>query len=455
MLRRKVMDTLVEWKNRPHKCMLIKGQRQVGKTFIIRRFAESEYENLLEIDFSKDKSIRKVFESDLDVDRIVENLELITGMDITPGKTLLFFDEIQECMSAWSSLKYFTMDGRYDVIASGSLLGVTLPHKRNEDIDPLVPTGYQEEVTMYSLDFEEFLWANGMTPKIIESLKKKIGGKEPLGEIYLERFGELFRRFMVTGGMPESVQRYVETDGNLPESIKVLDNILSICHNDIIRYNKGVDQAKTIECFEAIPANLSESNKRFMYSRIDGSGSRNSAEKYMGNILWIKGAGIANVCYSLSQPALPLKGNEVRDVFRLYMSDTGLLLRMYGHGAANAVLTGDTSYNMGAAAENVVSECLVKSGFVPYYYRKNNGPDKMELDFVIETGAGLTVIEVKSGKKRDAPSLKKVSKFHEVDNRIIFDGKDILVDEDGIIHAPLFVSAFMDEMFGIPKLVDL
>ena len=454
MLRRKVMDTLVEWKNRPHKCMLIKGQRQVGKTFIIRRFAESEYENLLEIDFSKDKSMRKVFESDLDVERIVENLELLTGTDITPGKTLLFFDEIQECMSAWSSLKYFTMDGRYDVIASGSLLGVTLPHKRNEDIDPLVPTGYQEEVTMHSLDFEEFLWANGIAPNVIENLRIRIRNREPLGEIYLERFGELFRRFMVTGGMPESVQRYVETEGNLSESIKVLDDILSICHRDIIRYNKGVDQAKTIECFEAIPANLSESNKRFMYSRIDGSGSRNSAEKYMGNILWIKGAGIANVCYSLSQPALPLKGNEVRDVFRLYMSDTGLLLRMYGHGAANAVLTGDTSYNMGAATENIVSESLVKSGFVPYYYRKNSGPDKMELDFVIETGAGLTVVEVKSGKKRDAPSLNKVSRFHKVDNRIIFDGKDILVDEDGMIHAPLFVSAFMDEMFGIPKLMD-
>ena len=453
MLRRKVMDTLVEWKNRPHKCMLIKGQRQVGKTFIIRRFAESEYESLLEIDFSKDRRIKKVFESDLDVNEIVDNLSLYTGKTIVPGKTLLFFDEIQECLPAWSSLKYFTIDGRYDVIASGSMLGVTLPHKRNEDVDPLVPTGYQEEITLHSLDFEEFLWANGIGTDTIDKMRIRIRNLEPLGDILIERFNELFRRFMVVGGMPESVQAYVDSN-SVSESTKVLEDILSICHRDIIRYTKGADQAKTIECFEAIPTNLSESNKRFMYSRIDGSGSRNSAEKYMGNILWIKGAGIGNICYSLSQPTLPLRGQEVRDMFRIYMSDTGLLLRMYGHGAVNATLAGDTAYNMGAATENIVSECIVKSGFVPYYYRKNSGPDKMELDFVIETDKGLTVIEVKSGKKRDAPSLNKVSRFHAVDRRIILDGEDIHMDDRGIIHAPLFVSAFLDDMFGVPRITE-
>ena len=447
------MDTLKAWRCRPHKCILMKGQRQVGKTFIIRRFAESEYEDHLEIDFSKDVKIRKVFENGLNVDEIVDNLSLYYGKRIVPGKTLLFFDEIQECVAAWSSLKHFTIDGRYDVIASGSLLGVSLPNNKKDPVEPLVPTGYQEEITMYALDFEEFLWANGIDTDLIGRLRQRIRNRDGLGDILVERLDDLFRRFMIVGGMPESVQRYVDT-GSLSESSKVLDDILSICHKDIVRYTKGVDQAKTIECFESIPVNLSESNKRFMYSRIEGAGSRNSAEKYMGNILWIKDAGIANVCFSLSQPALPLRSNEVRDVFRLYMSDTGLLLRMYGYGAANAVLTGDTAFNMGAAAENVVSESLVKSGFIPYYYRKNSGTDKMELDFVIETMAGLTVIEVKSGKKRDAPSLKKASKFHKVDSRVIFDGSDLSIDDDGIIHAPLFVSAFMDDLLGLPRILE-
>ncbi|MBE6525210.1 MAG: ATP-binding protein [Thermoplasmata archaeon] len=446
MLRRKMFDQLKKWKSRSHKSLLIKGQRQVGKTYIIREFAKSEYDDYIEINFSKDKSIFKVFEGDLDVDVIINNISIVKNKEIVPGKTLLFFDEIQECMEAWASLKFFTIDGRYDVIASGSLLGVTIPHKNKSEIEPLLPVGYQEQFTMYSLDFEEFLWANGVSEKTIDILRNNIRNKEPINDIIYEKIRGLFKSFMIVGGMPESVDRFVNT-GKYSESFNVMDTILAVSRNDMLRYNSGVNRVKTLECFDAIPSNLSQSNKRFMYSRIDGGGSRNSAEKYMGNILWIRDAGVANICYSLYQPSLPLKGNEIRDVFRLYLSDTGLLLHMFGPGAVEAVNDWNTSYNMGAITENIISECLVKCGFDLHYYRKNSGPDKMELDFVIETPAGCTVIEVKSGKDRTAPSINKVSKFHEIDEKIVFEDSNISADESGMLHLPFFVAAFMKEIY--------
>ena len=445
MLRRKITTILEEWGSRPHKCLLVKGQRQVGKTYAIRMFAESRYDDFVEINFAIDRDARKIFSGNLDVDTVVGNISMIYGKEIVPGRTLIFLDEIQECMDAWSSLKPFTMDGRYDVIASGSMLGFTIPHKRGEDIASLAPAGYQESVTMRSMDFEEFLWAVGYDEVSTSRIRDAVSGRRPLGEAVLGRLESLFRTFMSVGGMPESVQRYADTK-QIAAASAVLDDIIDVCRTDIQRYNAGVNKSKTAECFEAIPSNLSQTNKRFMYSRIAGEGSRNSAEKYLGNILWIRDSGVGSIVYQLEQPVLPLKGSEIRDVFRIYMSDTGMLVHMFGNEATRAVAEGDGSYNQGAIVENAVCEAIVKSGYVPYYYRKNSGEGRMELDFVIETSSGLAVIEVKSGKDRTAPSMSKALRIFRVDRALKFENSDIYVDADGVEHYPLFASSFLHEI---------
>ncbi len=337
------------------------------------------------------------------------------------------------------------MDGRYDVIVSGYLFDVTIPRKNTESGNqPMVPVGYEEYLEMRSLDFEEFLWANGITQDIIDEVRFCIHDHTRIGEVFLNRFNDLFKDFMIIGGMPEAVQRFVE-DRNYEIPGTIIGHLLDSCRLDINQYNSGTDSIKTRECFESIPDQLSSSNKKFMYSRINGTGSRRSAEKYMGNLMWIKGSGIGNFVYGLDAVASPIRGNSKRNHFRVYMSDTGLLMHMYGEGAMRAIYRGDNSYNMGAIAENIVAECIVKSGSTPYYYLKTKGEDRMELDFVVELPSGLVVVEVKSGKSRDCASLEKVPGYYRVEQRILLGDTNVNEREDGILECPLFAAAFFDE----------
>lgn len=447
-MRRKIYDRLLEWKHRKnHKCLIIKGQRQIGKTYIITRFAEENYENCVKVDFSEEPDLGKVFEQNLDVNRIVSEISLLKDADIMPGSTLLFFDEIQECPLARASLKYFTMDGRYDVVASGFLLGVVDARLHHTDgPPPLLPMGYEEHITMVSMDFEEFLWAVSFDTSRIDDIKKHTRERKGLGHAMYSVISGHFRDYMIVGGMPEAVKIFVE-EKSYRAAGQVLDDILSTCRTDITRYNKGIDIVKTAECFNSIPSQLSQTNKKFTYSRIEpGSGSRNSAQKYMKNLLWIQSAGYGNFCYAVSAPKIPLKMQEIRDSFKVYMSDTGMLIRMIGLDAARAVLREDTGFNEGSVAENIVAECLFKNGLSPRYYRKTNGENKMEIDFIIELNGEIFAIEVKSGKSRDAPSLRKVGGVFHIDRRIKFEKSDIYVDGDGIEHYPLFASAFATEL---------
>ena len=462
MLRRKISDTLFEWKKRPHKCLLLKGQRQVGKTFSVLEFARTNYENYVEYNLSTNKSSRHIFEGDLDVDSLISAMRLFSpDVDIQPKSTLIFIDEIQEFPRAKEALKSFTLDGRYDVIASGSMLGIDLP-KDLEDEDswkadggkePLEPSGYDEQITMYALDFEEFCWANGIREEEISSLRKCIKDRKEVGPAFMEVFDRLFRDFMLVGGMPEAVQTFVDT-GDYSLTGKVQRDLLESCHKDINRYNTGIDRVKTLECFESIPAQLSGSNKKFMFSRVDGGKSRNSAAKYKGNLLWIEGAGYGNLVRSLSSIERSLKGHEVRDQFKVYLSDTGMLMEMFGKQTKQDLFSGNVELNSGAIMENVIAENLMKSGYTTWYYRKNSGPGMMEIDMLIELGKDIAAIEVKSGKKRDAPSITKVDTFFKVERRIKFERSDIYVSDDGIEHYPLFASAFvkdMEEAWNGPK----
>ena len=454
MLRRKISDTLSEWKGRPHKCLLLKGQRQIGKTFSIREFAKINYENYVEYNLSTNRSSRNIFENNLDVDSLISAMRLFSpDIDIQPGTTLIFLDEIQDCPRAKEALKSFTLDGRYDVIASGSMLGVDIPKdiddegswKSENDIEPLEPTGCDEQITMYALDFEEFCWANGIKESEISKLRESIREKKEIGPAFMDVFSRLFRDFMLVGGMPEAVQTFIDTKDYALVG-KVQRNLLESCYRDIDRYNRGINRVKVLDCFKNIPAQLSNSNKKFMFSRVDGGKSRNSALKYKGNMLWMEGAGYGNFVYSLNSVEKSLRGHEVRDQFKVYLSDTGILMEMYGRQAKQDLYSGNVELNSGAIMENVVAENLMKSGFRMWYYRKNNGPGMMEIDMIIELGNDIAAIEVKSGKKRDAPSISKVDKIFRVKRRIKFERSDIYVSEDDIEHYPLFASAFVKEM---------
>lgn len=449
MLRRKISEQLSEWKDRKHKCLLVKGQRQVGKTYSIRQFAKENYENYVEYNLSSDISARRIFDGDLDIGSLVSAMRLFSpGIDIRPGSTLIFLDEIQEYPRAKEALKSFSLDGRYDVIASGSMLGVSIPRdKKEKDTgeEPLEPSGYVEHLVMYALDFEEFCWANGIGDEHISGVREHIRDRIPLGPAYLERFSALYRDFMLVGGMPEAVQTFADTKDYAAVG-KVQRDLIESCRKDINRYNTGIDRVKTLECFESIPAQLSLSNKKFTYSRVDGGESRNSASKYKGNLFWIEGAGYGNLARSLNSVSVPLRGREVRDQFKVYLSDTGMLMEMYGRTAKQRLYSEDVSYNQGAVVENVVAECLMKSRYIPRYYRKNSGPMMMELDFVIELGPELAVIEVKSGKDRTAPSISKAGMIPGVGRRISFERTDVFLSEDGIEHYPLFASGFVKDM---------
>ena len=453
MIERKIYRTLLEWKNREHKCLVVTGQRQVGKTFIIETFAKAEYEHYIYINFDDSPELKELFDGDTTAEEMIKKLTVSFGADsIVDGSTLLFLDEIQECERAYSSLKQFSIYGKIDVIASGSLLGVKIPQKDEDDEErePLIPLGYQETVVMHPVDFEEFLWAMKIPKKAIEEIRSCIRDRTPIEKTLFDRIEKLFREYAIVGGMPEAVEAYVSTNDFRP-AYAALKEINATCIRDINRYNKGIDRIKTAECFESIPHQLAESNKKFMYSRIKGGKSRKSSDTYMENLLWIKNAGYGVFCYGLEQPALPLKKYVIRDSFKVYISDTGMLLNSYGNKAKMAVYQGDGSYNMGAVAENLVASEMCKSGLEPMYYRKDKGEGRMELDFILEFWDGVAVIEVKSGKDRTAPSLKKAGTMFDIARRIMLEPGNIRVDEDGIEHYPMFACAFIEEMDRAPE----
>ncbi len=442
MLRRKVYDKLTEWKSRSgHRCLLVKGQRQVGKTYIIDLFARENYGHYAYLDLSGNPSAGKIFEGDLDVGGMVSAIEIYAGSRLVPGDSLIFLDEVQSCPRAREALKAFSLDGRFDVIASGSLIDAV----GASDGGAMVPVGYEEHITMHSLDFEEFLWAMGGSEDAITRVRLCIRDRTPVPEPLLLWMDRMFRDFMIVGGMPSAVAAYAES-GQYSDAGFELEQIMMSSRDDMQKYNSGSDRIRIEACFESVPSQLAETNKRFMYSRIDGSPGRNAARSYGDALLWIKRSGIGNYCYALREIGIPLRMKRRDDLFRVYMSDTGMLSHMIGRTALRAIYEDDDRFNQGALMENVVAECLMKSGIPRYYYKQDKGEGMMELDFVVEIGSEVAVLEVKSGKDRTAPSISKVARFHPVDRRIVFERSNISVDGDGMEHYPLFAAAFIDEM---------
>ena len=461
MLRRKAYDVLMEWKRSGKKPLLVYGQRQIGKTFIIEHFAKENYRTYIYANLDEEASFRSIFEQpDRTVDNIILSIRTIRQIrEFDPDNTLIFLDDIQACPETLSSLKAFKKDGRYDVVASGSMLGVMdglVEDDGDEGRRPVSPMGDARQYRMTSMDFEEFLWANDIPQEAIDLVRRRIHDGVPIESPIFEQFSKLFRIFQITGGMPASVQAYVDDRTSFFNSSDEIEDIIVQIRRDITRYNTPSNAVKTTECFASIPYQLSETNKKFHYSRITAEGvdakkTRRAADRYMENILWIEHAGYGNFCYPVLNFACPLKKNLRRDVFKIYLADTGVLTHMYGDKAVNAIFTGDTAFNNGAITENAVAENHSKCGYEIAYHLNNNGKARMEIDFVVEFFEGLVAIEVKSGKDRSAPSINKILDHYKVARRVMLENGNVGRTEDGIEHYPLFASAFFDELDPRPR----
>ena len=395
MLKRKAYDKLIEWKNSAHKkCLMIKGARQVGKTYLVREFGRNEYESFIEINFINQKDLKYIFAGDLNADSIYKRMTAsIPGIRLIPGKTLIFLDEIQNCGNARTAVKFLTEDGKYDIITSGSLLG--LSYGENGDIEAeepeAVPTGYESFLTLYSLDFEEFLWAEGYSADAIADLRNCFVNEEKVDTVINNKYEELFKEYIVIGGMPEVVSGYC-VDHDFNKALVTQEQILENYRFDISKHAKGAEKEKVRACYDAIPMQLAKELKKFQYSTVEKG---TTSKKYGGSIKWLIDSSLVNPCYNIHEAYIPLMANSVDNQYKLYIHDTGLLCAMYGFETRRAILNGSIKGNAkGGIYENVIAECLVKNGYKLYYYKPD---DNHELEFVIEKDGCAVPIEVKAG----------------------------------------------------------
>ena len=407
MLKRKIEQKLMDWKNSEnHKPLIIKGCRQCGKTFSVLDFVRKNYKNVVYMNFFENPDYASVFAGSLEVDNIVMMLSALLGSAAVfeSGQTVLVLDEIQECPEARTALKFFQVDGRYDVIGTGSLLGVKGYGKEPKSI----PVGSETVMDMYPLDFEEFLWANGITDPVIGMLKKCLDEEIPVPEALHNRMKQLLLQYVVVGGMPDVVQTFVNTK-QMNEVLRIQRDIVRSYEDDMVKYAEGKDKPRIRECFQSIPRQLSKENKKFQYSVVK-KGS--TASKYNGSLQWIEDAGIIIRCHNLSITELPLDGNAEEDVFKVYMCDCGLFVSMLEDGTQYDILQGNLYGYKGAIFENLIADIFGKMGRKLYYFRKDSG---LEVDFVIRYQGQCTLVEVKAATgntKSTKTILQHPEKYH-------------------------------------------
>lgn len=411
MIKRKMYKYLINWKQKKDKsALIIKGARQVGKSYLVREFGRNEYEGYIEINFLKNPLYKNIFKGDLSAEEIFKRLSAyIPNLKIIPFKTLLFLDEIQVCAEARTAVKFLVEDGSVDVISSGSLLGLSYLEDDDKNVtEPTsLPVGYEEQITMYSLDFEEFLLAKGYNDDAIAYLKDfYISNKEVSKELN-DKYLELFREFMIVGGMPEVVQTFIDTN-NFQEASKIQGKILADYQDDISKHAKGQEKIKVRQCYDSIPKQLAKEYKKFQYSVVEKG---KTSKKYGGSIKWLCDSSLVNKCSNVNEAYIPLLAYEMDDQFKLYLNDTGLLLYLYGPETKLAILNNTLKGNAkGGIYENIISESLLKRGYKLYYYKTQNS--SMEIEFVIEKNGEVIPIEVKAGND-STPSLNSfINKYH-------------------------------------------
>lgn len=390
-LKRKIDRFLSEWKNDQNKKpLVVKGCRQIGKTESILHFASENYESVIEINFVRDEKYKKIIADGYDARDIVKNISRIDPTKrFIPGKTLIFFDEITEFPEIATSLKFFRADGRFDVICSGSMLGVN--YKRIESNS----VGNKTDYTMYSLDFEEFLWANGYGEDTVADMLFHMTEMKPFNELETDVYHSLFLDFAILGGMPAVVKEYIE-NGTFEGSLETQRQLITDYKEDIRKYAEGIDQTRIINVFNSVAPQLAKENKKFQIAKV-ATGAR--FRDYRGCAEWLSDAGIVNVCYCLNFPELPLKGNCDTDKFKLYFADTGLLVSLLDEEAGEDLRANkNLGVYKGALYENIVSEALTKSGYELYYYKRDDST--LEEDFFIRSADALIPIEVKAKDER-------------------------------------------------------
>lgn len=410
MYRRKIETYLKQWKEDAHrKPLIIKGCRQCGKTSSVLDFVKKNYKHVVYLNFHEQKSLTALFNDSLQVDYLLMLISAtIPTAVFVPHKTCIVFDEIQDCPQARSSLKFFKLDGRYDVICTGSLLGVNgyMSNVYNKDDDKAtIPVGFETIIDMYPMDFEEWLWANNIQQPVFELLEKCLREEIPVPDVIHTRLRQLFLQYVVVGGMPEAVRTFLTTH-DVNKLLAVQRNIVEDYKTDMVKYATAGDKVRIRECFESIPMQLARDNKKFTYSLVK-KGGRSS--EYVSNLQWIEDAGVIKRCYNLSITELPLGGNALQDCFKVYMADTGLFVSMLDEGTQSDILKGNLLSFKGAIFENAIADVLGKMGHRLYYFKK---VDSLELDFLIRFRGKCVPLECKA-KTGNAKSLQTVLKHPE------------------------------------------
>lgn len=438
MFRRKIEQVLLNWKKNKDKMpIVIKGCRQCGKTFSVLDFARKNYGNVVYLDFFLNPQYKSIFDDSLEIDNILVNIStLLPNVRIVPGDTCFVFDEIQDCPRARTSLKFFKIDGRFDVICTGSLLGVSGYRSQDTDDDRFapVPVGYEKIVEMYPMDFEEWLWTNGIQEAVFRKLEDCLSSLVPVPEVIHRRMTQLLQQYVIVGGMPRAVTTFMETH-NIQEVVSVQNAIIEGYKTDMLKYAPQPDKPRIRECFESIPKQLSRENKKFAYAQVRANGR---GRDYQGSLQWIEDAGIIRKCYNLEIPELPLDGNAISEQFKVYMADTGLFVSMLERETAHDILNGNLFGYKGAIFENLIADIFGKMGRKLYYYRKDSG---LEVDFVMRYDGECTLVEVKASSgnvKSTKTILAHPEKYHV--SRAIKLGNYNIGTSDQITTLPLYMA---------------
>ena len=438
MFRRKIEQVLLDWKKNMDKMpIVIKGCRQCGKTFSVLDFARKNYGNVVYLDFFLNPQYKSIFDDSLEIDNILVNIStLLPNVRIVPGDTCFVFDEIQDCPRARTSLKFFKIDGRFDVICTGSLLGVSGYRSQDPDDDRFapVPVGYEKIVEMYPMDFEEWLWTNGIQEAVFRKLEDCLSSLVPVPEVIHRRMTQLLQQYVIVGGMPRAVTTFMETH-NIQEVVSVQNAIIEGYKTDMLKYAPQPDKPRIRECFESIPKQLSRENKKFAYAQVRANGR---GRDYQGSLQWIEDAGIIRKCYNLEIPELPLDGNAISEQFKVYMADTGLFISMLERETAHDILNGNLFGYKGAIFENLIADIFGKMGRKLYYYRKDSG---LEVDFVMRYDGECTLVEVKASSgnvKSTKTILAHPEKYHV--SRAIKLGNYNIGTSDQVTTLPLYMA---------------
>lgn len=446
-LKRKIDDVLNNWHLQEDRLpLVIKGCRQVGKTESIRHFAASHYESFIEINFSEDSKYKSIIEDGYSARDIIKNISLLNpSFKFIEGKTLIFFDELQVFPEIATSLKFFKQDGRFDVICSGSLLGINYQRIESNSV------GYKQDIIMRPLDFEEFLWAKGYDDEVVEDLYSHMIEGKALSKVFNDTFYSLFMDFTILGGMPAVVRQYIEKD-TFENSLALQHALINDFKEDIQKYVQGMDKTRILNIFKHIPVQLSKEQKKFQISKVE-NGAR--YRDYRGGIEWLENAGIVNICYCLNSLELPLNGNYDENALKLYLADTGLLVSLLDEEAQDD-LRANRNLNVykGALYENVVADALVKSGYNLFYYKRQN--PSIEEDFFLRTANELVPLEVKASndKARSLSKLIQSDNYPEIKFGIKLVKGNIGVDSN-ILTFPHFCAFLLKRLLKDKRLYNL